>query len=68
MLIQHRINFMIDATRSIIEAALLNQTLLEVDNETYDRLVEILDRPANGSGVERLMKAAQPWAGASGQD
>lgn len=56
-----RSDFMIDAARRAAEEALLDQTLLRVDPETYDRFLAILDRPAGGSGVERLMRAAQPW-------
>ena len=57
-----RSDFMIDAARRAAEEALLDQTLLRVDQETYDRFVAILDQPASGPGVERLMKAAQPWS------
>lgn len=56
-----RSDFMIDASRRAAEEALLDQTLLRVDLETYDRFIAILDQPAKGTGVERLMSAPKPW-------
>ena len=57
-----RSDFMIDAARRAAEEALLDQTLFRVDRETYDRFVEILDRPAGGPGFDRLMNAPKPWS------
>jgi len=57
-----RSDFMIDASRRAAEEALLDQALLRVDRETYDRFVAMLDQPAGGPGFERLMNAAQPWS------
>jgi len=56
-----RSEFMIDAARRAAEETLLDQTLIRVDPETYDRFVEILDRPPAGEGYARLMAAPRPW-------
>ena len=56
-----RSDFMIDASRRAAEETLLDQTLLRVDLETYDRFIAILDQPAEGPGIERLMNAPKPW-------
>jgi uncharacterized protein (DUF1778 family) len=56
-----RSEFMIDAARRVAEESLLDQTLLRVDRETYDYFLEVLDRPPDGEGFERLMAAAKPW-------
>jgi uncharacterized protein (DUF1778 family) len=57
-----RSDFMIDAARRAAEETLLDQTLLRVDQETYDQFVAILDQPPGGPGFERLMRAPKPWA------
>lgn len=57
-----RSDFMIDAARRAAEEALLDQTLLRVDQDTYDRFVAMLDQPAGGPGIARVMNAHQPWA------
>jgi len=57
-----RSDFMIDAARRAAEEALLDQALVRVDSETYDRFLKVLDRPPSGKGFERLMKAGKPWA------
>ena len=56
-----RSDFMIDAARRAAEEALLDQTLLRVDQDSYDRFLAVLDQPATGAGIERLMNARQPW-------
>lgn len=56
-----RSDFMIDASRRAAEEALLDQTLLRVDQATYDRFVAVLDQPSSGPGIERLMNAPAPW-------
>ena len=56
-----RSDFMIDAARRAAEEALLDQTLLKVDQTTYDRFIEVLDQPARGAGIERLLDAKLPW-------
>ena len=56
-----RSDFMIEASRIAAEEALLDRTLLRVDQETYDKFLELLDKPASGPGVERLLNARAPW-------
>jgi uncharacterized protein (DUF1778 family) len=56
-----RSEFMIDASRRAAEEALLDQTLFSVDAKAYERFLEILDRPPEGEGFERLMNAPAPW-------
>jgi uncharacterized protein (DUF1778 family) len=56
-----RSEFMIDAARRAAEDALLDQTLVRVDAETYAHFLEVLDAPPAGAGYMRLMKGAKPW-------
>lgn len=56
-----RSDFMIDAARRAAEESLLDQTLVRVDQKTYDYFLEVLDQPPAGEGFERLMSAAKPW-------
>lgn len=56
-----RSEFMIDAARRAAEEALLDQTLVRVDRETWDRFLSVLDQPPGGDGFERLMRAPAPW-------
>lgn len=57
-----RSDFMIDAARRAAEEALLDQTFVRVDKETYERFAAILDEPPSGEGFQRLMAAEKPWA------
>jgi uncharacterized protein (DUF1778 family) len=56
-----RSDFMIDAARRAAEESLLDQTLVRVDQKTYDHFLEVLDQPPSSDGFERLMSAARPW-------
>jgi len=56
-----RSDFMIDAARRAAEESLLDQTLVRVDQKTYEHFLEVLDQPPGGEGFERLMAAAKPW-------
>jgi uncharacterized protein (DUF1778 family) len=56
-----RSDFMVDAALRAAEDALLDQTLLRVDQKTYDYFLEVLDQPPSGEGFERLMSATKPW-------
>lgn len=56
-----RSEFMIDAARRAAEEALLDQTLIRVDRETYTHFLAVLDSPPSGEGYERLMNTKQPW-------
>jgi uncharacterized protein (DUF1778 family) len=53
---------MIDAARRAAEEALLDQTLVRVDSETYDYFLSVLDQPPSSQRFERLMQAPAPWA------
>lgn len=56
-----RSDFMIDAARRAAEEALLDQTLVRVDQQTYEHFLAVLDQPPTGAGFERLMRASTPW-------
>jgi len=56
-----RSEFMIDAARRAAEESLLDQTLVRVDQQTYDHFLAVLDQPPSGEGFERLMAAPKPW-------
>lgn len=56
-----RSDFMIDAARRAAEESLLDQTLVRLDQKTYEHFLEVLDCPPGGEGFERLMAAAKPW-------
>ena len=56
-----RSDFMIDASRRAAEDALLDQTLVRVDQETYSHFLTVLDQPPSGAGFDRLMQARKPW-------
>jgi len=56
-----RSDFMIDAARRAAEEALLDQTLVRVDQETYTHFLTVLDQPPSGAGFERLIGASKPW-------
>lgn len=56
-----RSDFMIDAARRAAEESLLDQTLMRVDQATYEHFLEVLDQSPQGEGFERLMSAAKPW-------
>lgn len=56
-----RSEFMIDAARRAAEDALLDQTLVRVDQESWDYFVSVLDNPPANPGLKRLMRAPRPW-------
>lgn len=56
-----RSDFMIDAARRAAEDALLDQTLVTVDAESYQQFLSVLDQPPSGEGFARLMNAPAPW-------
>lgn len=56
-----RSDFMIDAARRAAEDALLDQTLVRVDDDSYRYFLAVLDQPPGGEGFTRLMKAPKPW-------
>lgn len=56
-----RTDFMIDAAYRAAEDALLDQTLVRVDEDSYRHYLSLLDQPPGGEGFERLMNARRPW-------
>jgi uncharacterized protein (DUF1778 family) len=56
-----RSDFMIEASKRAAEEALLDQTLVRVDQETYTQFLSALDQSPNGAGFQRLMLARRPW-------
>jgi uncharacterized protein (DUF1778 family) len=56
-----RSDFMIDAAYRAAEDALLDQTLVKVDAESYKHYLAVLDQPPGGEGFERLINAPKPW-------
>jgi uncharacterized protein (DUF1778 family) len=57
-----RSDFMLEAARRAAEEALLDQTLIRVDPETYARFVALLDAPpAPNEDLRRLMNTPAPW-------
>jgi uncharacterized protein (DUF1778 family) len=54
-------DFMIDAARRAAEDTLLDQTFLQVDEQTYKHFLSVLDSPPQNEGFERLMNAKKPW-------
>ena len=56
-----RSDFMIEASRRAAEDALLDQTLVRVDQETYNLFLTVLDQTPCGTGFDRLMKAPKLW-------
>ena len=55
-------DFMIDAARRAAEEAILDQTLVRVDEATHALFTEALDQPPSGAGFERLRCTPKPWA------
>jgi uncharacterized protein (DUF1778 family) len=57
-----RSEFMLEASRRAAEEALLDQTLLRVDRDTYDRFIQLLDRPPRpNEGLRLLLLHKAPW-------
>ena len=56
-----RSDCMIDAARRAAQDAILDQTLVRVDPDSYRHYLEVLDAPPGGEGFERLMNASKPW-------
>jgi uncharacterized protein (DUF1778 family) len=57
-----RSEFMLEASRRAAEEALLDQTLLRVEPETYAKFLELLDRaPQPNEGLRKLLLQKAPW-------
>lgn len=58
---KNRTEFMIEAAVAAAEDALLDQTLVKVDQAAFDHYVKVLDQPPNAEGFARLMNVPKPW-------
>jgi uncharacterized protein (DUF1778 family) len=58
---KNRTDFMIEASVAAAEDALLDQTMVKVDAETYDHFLKVLDQPPDSEGFRRLMSAPKLW-------
>jgi len=57
-----RSDFMLEAARRAAEEALLDRTLLRVDEATYAHFVALLDAPPRPNAkLRRLMQTKAPW-------
>ncbi len=61
MLGKSRSEFMIEAARRAAEDAILDRTLLRIDEKTYGHFLAVLDAPPVSEGYKRLMRASVPW-------
>ena len=55
-----RSDFMIEASRRAAEDAILDQTVISVDRDAYDRFLAILDAPPEPNEKLRAMLRATP--------
>jgi uncharacterized protein (DUF1778 family) len=57
-----RSDFMVEAARRAAEEALLDRTLLRVDEAAYARFLELLDAPPRpNEQLRKLMQTKAPW-------
>ncbi|MEJ7935731.1 DUF1778 domain-containing protein [Sphingobium sp. AN558] len=57
-----RTEFMIEASRRAAEDAILDQTVISVDADTYARFVAMLDAPPQSNDkLRRTMQTKAPW-------
>lgn len=57
-----RSDFMIDAARRAAEDAILDQTVITVGREAYDKFLAILDAPPEpNAALLRTMRTPAPW-------
>jgi uncharacterized protein (DUF1778 family) len=57
-----RSDFMLEASRRAAEEALLDRTLLRVDEATYERFVALLDAPPRpNEQLRQLIQTKAPW-------
>lgn len=59
---KNRSEFMIEASLVAAEDALLDQTLVTVDEATFAEYLRVLDQPPTSEGFARLMNAPKPWS------
>lgn len=58
---KNRSEFMIEASLAAAADALLDQTFITVDAETYAQFLNVLDNGPTSEGYARLMNAPAPW-------
>lgn len=57
-----RTDFMIEASRRAAEDAILDQTVISVDAQTYERFVTMLDAPPQPNDkLRKTMQTKAPW-------
>ena len=57
-----RSDFMIETSRRAAEDAILDQTVITADRESYDRFLALLDRPPESNErLRKLMRTPAPW-------
>lgn len=59
---KNRTDFILDAARQAAEETLLDQTLIQVNPETYAEFVALLDRPvAPNTRLKQMLQTPAPW-------
>ena len=59
---RNRSDFMLDAACREAESVLLDQRYFNLDDEAFQRFIELLDAPpADNPGLTRLLKTKAPW-------
>lgn len=62
MLGRTRSDFMIEASRKAAEDAILDQTVISTDLESFERFVAILDRPPEENAkLREMLRTLAPW-------
>jgi uncharacterized protein (DUF1778 family) len=57
-----RSDFMLDAACREAESVLLDQRYFNLDDEAFQRFIDLLDAPpANNPGLARMLKTKAPW-------
>jgi uncharacterized protein (DUF1778 family) len=59
---RNRSDFMLDAACREAESVLLDQRYFNLDEETFQRFIDLLEAPpADNPGLIRLLKTKAPW-------
>lgn len=58
---KNRTDFMLEAACEKAQQVLLDQTVFVLDEAGFQRFVDLLEKPANNVGVERLLARRAPW-------
>jgi uncharacterized protein (DUF1778 family) len=59
---RNRSDFMLDAACREAESVLLDQRYFNLDEEAYQRFIDLLDAPPTSNpGLTRLLKTKAPW-------